>query len=374
MRIRFGLVFVLAIAMTSFHLNAQSSGEKSSPTKSLRPKPRPNSLNQKSKTETANPDSIMKKSPRPVSRDYKKMEDSSSLAKEAKCDIWKSDQDNKILLSQDDFVDINTGSLDCKGLKRSKLRKSAFLCLACNVFFEARGEGTFGMKTIAEVTLNRADLKMDNVCDSVFMEDQFSWANEDAGTPPAIVDVKSWRSKGKMDEVKAWEEAQAVALAALSHKVDNLGRFQVPEESSILRCYTHYLTIDKFKAVNSSHWAKKYFKASKDDPPHRAPLCIGGHLFMVPPRDEADNYMNACIRQSARIEAADVETFTSRSRFYRHCLGRASTPAELPLKETSKEFPCDLNDLKSAQSAQKSKASIRPGGSIEPTPPAETAD
>jgi N-acetylmuramoyl-L-alanine amidase len=55
-----------------------------------------------------------------------------------------------------------------------------FECLALNVYHESRGEGVFGRKLVAQVTMNRVRHHgfPDNICDVVRQEHQFSWTND----------------------------------------------------------------------------------------------------------------------------------------------------------------------------------------------------
>lgn len=54
---------------------------------------------------------------------------------------------------------------------------SAMMCMALNVYFEARGEPIQGQHAVALVTMNRAKGDPDKVCEVVFKRKQFSWAN-----------------------------------------------------------------------------------------------------------------------------------------------------------------------------------------------------
>ena len=53
----------------------------------------------------------------------------------------------------------------------------ATLCLAANIYFEARGEPLDGQILVAEVTLNIAGEEGD-ICATVFEEGEFSWTND----------------------------------------------------------------------------------------------------------------------------------------------------------------------------------------------------
>lgn len=54
---------------------------------------------------------------------------------------------------------------------------SALLCLALNVYHEARSEPLRGQYAVALVTQNRAEHDDSKVCGEVFKPFQFSWAN-----------------------------------------------------------------------------------------------------------------------------------------------------------------------------------------------------
>jgi len=51
------------------------------------------------------------------------------------------------------------------------------VCLADNIYFEARGQGIQGWKAVANVVRNRVNNKKypDDVCDVVYQRKQFSW-------------------------------------------------------------------------------------------------------------------------------------------------------------------------------------------------------
>jgi spore germination cell wall hydrolase CwlJ-like protein len=54
---------------------------------------------------------------------------------------------------------------------------ASVLCLAMNIYGEARGESLEGQMAVAQVTLNRVEHPAypDDVCSVVFQESQFSW-------------------------------------------------------------------------------------------------------------------------------------------------------------------------------------------------------
>lgn len=56
--------------------------------------------------------------------------------------------------------------------------ETAIICLALNIYHEARGEPIEGQKAVAQVTMNRARHNPSRVCDEVFRPGQFSWADK----------------------------------------------------------------------------------------------------------------------------------------------------------------------------------------------------
>jgi len=74
---------------------------------------------------------------------------------------------------------------------------TAAMCLALNMFFEARQEPISGQLAVAEVTLNRvADDRYPNtVCDVVWEDKQFSWTHDgvhDDPTRMSYLDRQAW--------------------------------------------------------------------------------------------------------------------------------------------------------------------------------------
>lgn len=76
--------------------------------------------------------------------------------------------------------------------------EAALLCLALNVYHEARGEPVEGQVAVALVTLNRAQRDPRRVCAEVFRPYQFSWT----------------LAPRPVTEARAWAKAQQVARAA----------------------------------------------------------------------------------------------------------------------------------------------------------------
>lgn len=86
----------------------------------------------------------------------------------------------------------------------------AAMCLAQNMFFEARNEGPVGMMAVGVVTLNRVHSPKypDNVCDVVWQRKQFSWTHDGKHDDPS-------RHNTHFDQ-QAWKDAQSIATQLLS--------------------------------------------------------------------------------------------------------------------------------------------------------------
>ena len=83
---------------------------------------------------------------------------------------------------------------------------AAVMCLALNIYFEARSEEPMGQLAVAEVTLNRVTSSRypDTVCEVVWQRKQFSWTH----------DGKSDKPK----DVRAWDMAVRAAKLAMKHR------------------------------------------------------------------------------------------------------------------------------------------------------------
>lgn len=67
---------------------------------------------------------------------------------------------------------------------------AAIVCLAMNVYFEARGENLSGQQAVALVTLNRAGGDRKKICKEVHKPSQFSWTLEEQAPP---TDQAAWK-------------------------------------------------------------------------------------------------------------------------------------------------------------------------------------
>lgn len=91
--------------------------------------------------------------------------------------------------------------------------ETALLCLALNVYHEARGEMIPGQYAVALVTMNRAKGDPARVCPVVTKPKQFSW------TIDKLEQVKNgWRLKrsGLPKETHAWDRAVVIARMVLT--------------------------------------------------------------------------------------------------------------------------------------------------------------
>ena len=102
-----------------------------------------------------------------------------------------------------------------------KATNAELLCLAKNIYYEARGESMHGKIAVAQVTLNRVTHRTEfqsSICGVVYAKHQFSWTMEKHREPSG----------------PAWREAQAVAKAVV------IGTAHLPNFKAL---YFHNLTV-----------------------------------------------------------------------------------------------------------------------------------
>lgn len=118
----------------------------------------------------------------------------------------------------------------------------AVLCLAMNVYFEARSEDMLGQLAVAEVTLNRVESERypDNICDVVWQRKQFSWTHDGKSDVPR-------------DKV-AWERALYVARTAI----------EIEDMAVVGDGVTHY-----HAEYVTPYWTTSYTRVAK----------VGSHIF-----------------------------------------------------------------------------------------------
>lgn len=102
-----------------------------------------------------------------------------------------------------------------------KATNAELLCLAKNIYYEARGEPMHGKIAVAQVTLNRVTHRTEfqsSICGVVYAKHQFSWTMGPHREPRG----------------EAWREAQAVAKAVI------IGTVHLPNFKAL---YFHNLTV-----------------------------------------------------------------------------------------------------------------------------------
>lgn len=90
--------------------------------------------------------------------------------------------------------------------------ESAVICLAMNIYFEARGETNLGQLAVANVTINRARQNKTKICEEVFKPHQFSWTT----TKTKIVNgIHRLLHTRLIADIDAWHNALVLARAAM---------------------------------------------------------------------------------------------------------------------------------------------------------------
>lgn len=128
----------------------------------------------------------------------------------AKLHIEKIEENSKLL-----YTAVPTRSLLLKQPEKvqPKVNDNQMLCLAKNIYYEARGESNKGKAAVAHVTLNRADsyLFPNSICAVVYQRSrgvcQFSWVCQRKAEPRTSTD--------------SWLESLKVAKQALNGHLDD---------------------------------------------------------------------------------------------------------------------------------------------------------
>lgn len=99
----------------------------------------------------------------------------------------------------------------------------ALLCMTLNVYFEARSEPVEGQMAVALVTLNRAKIKKQKICDVILEPKQFSWLNEYQHvlgfSHEGDILVLRNIAKNIVSDLESWKVALGVAKKALGRRV-----------------------------------------------------------------------------------------------------------------------------------------------------------
>ncbi|MFD1803948.1 cell wall hydrolase [Mixta tenebrionis] len=91
------------------------------------------------------------------------------------------------------------------------LAQGALLCLALNIYHEARGEPLKGQIAIASVTMNRANWDINQICPVVYAPKQFSWTH---------LTKTAWRYPPGSD--KSWQRAQQIAHQIINGELSDV--------------------------------------------------------------------------------------------------------------------------------------------------------
>ena len=91
------------------------------------------------------------------------------------------------------------------------LAQGALLCLALNIYHEARGEPLKGQIAVASVTMNRANWDITKICPVVYAPKQFSWTHltKSAFSYPPDAD-------------KGWQRAQQIAQQIINGELSDV--------------------------------------------------------------------------------------------------------------------------------------------------------
>jgi N-acetylmuramoyl-L-alanine amidase len=84
--------------------------------------------------------------------------------------------------------------------------EAALICLATNIFHEARGESVIGQYAVAQVTMRRAGGDPARVCKEVYRPYQFSWTTDGKPHPERI-------------HPDAFEKAKRIASIVLTNRM-----------------------------------------------------------------------------------------------------------------------------------------------------------
>lgn len=125
---------------------------------------------------------------------------------------------------------------------------TAALCLALNIYHEARNQTIEGMRAVAAVTYNRAKKNKDKICDVVFKPRQFSWAN-----PLTTVKASERRKRAEAfvpKDERSWERAKQIAQATING-----------ENKSAAKFATHFYSVK----ISPPHWSNNFVVVARID-------------------------------------------------------------------------------------------------------------
>jgi len=102
--------------------------------------------------------------------------------------------------------------------------EAALVCLALNIYHEARDQSYLGQVAVAQVVMNRVedDRYPDTVCEVVEQGPTYSWTED---FPVRHRCQFSWYCDGKSDKPRdkdAWEQARLISFGVYHDKVDDV--------------------------------------------------------------------------------------------------------------------------------------------------------
>jgi spore germination cell wall hydrolase CwlJ-like protein len=161
-------------------------------------------------------------------------------------------------------------NLSGNGIDTSTINREELLCLSHNVYFESRGENSYGKLGVAHVTLNRVDSEHypNTICDVV-------WQKNKSSKTGRWVAMFSWTLDGKPDVVnldypgnsQAWRDSVTVSALTMTGILADL-------TCGSTHFYAHKLV--------DPHWSRS---TNYDKPCGLPDGRVGNHTFLVPTYD-----------------------------------------------------------------------------------------
>lgn len=119
----------------------------------------------------------------------------------------------------------------------------ATVCLALNIFYEARGEPNIGKYAVAEITMNRVMSKKypDTMCGVVYQHKQFSWVDNKRVWGKHTIDKVNWRISINIAKkaIKA-KKRKVVGYRLYYNSVDLGVRWETPNKPLIIGNHVFY--------------------------------------------------------------------------------------------------------------------------------------
>ncbi len=204
------------------------------------------------------------------------------------------------------FQEISESNFTCT--KGPNQPTNEYLCMACNLYFESRGEGSLGMEAVAELTLadqahqvRRGRAGSSPICDAVYKANRFSWTLGNAEVD--VSRVRDWH---------AWQQALYISTQTAHMS----GQSNPPIHDPKLHCYRYYVSTITFQNFEQlPGWARTYYDQTLNMGDNFRPLCVGNHIFMRDP-----NERNCPQPDISRTRENDMDSETHRRMFFNECL------------------------------------------------------